>query len=153
MPYRGTNDVPPHPDEYAAMIKRTLGDLGMKYVLEPGRLIVGNAGMLVSRVIYVKDGEEKHFVIQDAAMNDLMRPTLYDAYHEIIPVREPAPETPAILADVVGPVCESGDYLAKSRNLPALEEGDLLAVMTAGGLWRGDVGDLQQPPTHPGSPC
>jgi diaminopimelate decarboxylase len=132
VPYRGTNDVPPHPDEYAAMIKRTLGDLGMKYVLEPGRLIVGNAGMLVSRVIYVKDGEEKHFVIQDAAMNDLMRPTLYDAYHEIIPVREPASDTPEILADVVGPVCESGDYLAKSRKLPALEEGDLLAVMTAG---------------------
>ena len=90
VPYRGTNDVPPHPDEYAAMVKRTLGHLNLKFVLEPGRMIVGNAGVLVSRVIYVKDGAEKHFVIQDAAMNDLIRPTLYDAYHEIIPVAEPA---------------------------------------------------------------
>ena len=131
VPYRGTNDVPPHPDEYAAMVKRTLGHLNLKYVLEPGRMIVGNAGVLISRVIYVKDGDEKHFVIQDAGMNDLIRPTLYDAYHEIIPVAEPSgPET--MLADVVGPVCESGDYLAKARDLPKLEEGDLLATMTAG---------------------
>lgn len=131
VPYRGTNDVPPHPDEYAAMVKRTLGHLNLKYVLEPGRMIVGNAGVLVSRVIYVKDGDEKHFVIQDAGMNDLIRPTLYDAYHEIIPVAETSgPET--MLADVVGPVCESGDYLAKARDLPKLEEGDLLATMTAG---------------------
>ncbi len=131
VPYRGTNDVPPHPDEYAAMVKRTLGHLNLKYVLEPGRMIVGNAGIMVSRVIYVKDGTEKHFVIQDAAMNDLIRPTLYDAYHEIIPVAEPTtPET--MMADVVGPVCESGDYLAKSRRLPKLEAGDLVATMTAG---------------------
>jgi diaminopimelate decarboxylase len=131
VPYRGTNDVPPHPDEYAAMVKRTLGHLNVKFVLEPGRMIVGNAGVLVSRVIYVKDGEEKHFVIQDAAMNDLIRPTLYDAYHEIIPVDEPSsPET--MMADVVGPVCESGDYLAKGRRLPKMEQGDLLATMTAG---------------------
>lgn len=131
VPYRGTNDVPPHPDEYAAMVKRTLGHLGLKYVLEPGRMIVGNAGVLVSRVVYVKDGDEKHFVIQDAAMNDLIRPTLYDAYHEIIPVAEPqGPET--MLADVVGPVCESGDYLARSRRLPRIEAGDLIATMTAG---------------------
>jgi diaminopimelate decarboxylase len=131
VPYRGTNDVPPHPDEYAAMVKRTLGHLNAKLVLEPGRMIVGNAGVLVSRVVYVKDGTEKHFVIQDAAMNDLIRPTLYDAYHEIIPVAEPSsPET--MMADVVGPVCESGDYLAKGRRLPRLEQGDLLATMTAG---------------------
>jgi diaminopimelate decarboxylase len=131
VPYRGTNDVPPHPDEYAAMVKRTLGRLNVKLVLEPGRMIVGNAGVLVSRVVYVKDGTEKHFVIQDAAMNDLIRPTLYDAYHEIIPVAEPSsPET--MMADVVGPVCESGDYLAKGRRLPRLEQGDLLATMTAG---------------------
>ena len=131
VPYRGTNDVPPHPDEYAAMVKRTLGHLGLKYVLEPGRMIVGNAGILVSRVIYVKDGEEKHFVIQDAAMNDLIRPTLYDAYHEIIAVDEPAtPDT--MTADVVGPVCESGDYLARARRLPVLQMGDLIATMTAG---------------------
>jgi len=131
VPYRGTNDVPPHPDEYAAMVKRTLGHLNVKLVLEPGRMIVGNAGVLVSRVVYVKDGTEKHFVIQDAAMNDLIRPTLYDAYHEIIPVAEPSsPET--MMADVVGPVCESGDYLAKGRRLPRLEQGDLIATMTAG---------------------
>jgi diaminopimelate decarboxylase len=131
VPYRGTNDVPPHPDEYAAMVKRTLGHLGLRYVLEPGRMIVGNAGILVSRVIYVKDGTQKHFVIQDAAMNDLIRPTLYDAHHEIIPVAEPS-SGDTMVADVVGPVCESGDYLAKSRTLPKLEQGDLLATMTAG---------------------
>ena len=131
VPYRGTNDVPPHPDEYAAMVKKTLGHLNLKFVLEPGRMIVGNAGVLVSRVIYVKDGSEKHFVIQDAAMNDLIRPTLYDAYHEIIPVAEPTGgET--MMADVVGPVCESGDYLAKGRKIPKVEPGDLLATMTAG---------------------
>ena len=131
VPYRGTNDVPPHPDEYAAMVMRTLGHLNLKYVLEPGRMIVGNAGIMVSRVIYVKDGTEKHFIIQDAAMNDLIRPTLYDAYHEIIAVDEP-PGSDTMLADVVGPVCESGDYLAKSRRLPKLEPGDLVATMTAG---------------------
>jgi diaminopimelate decarboxylase len=113
------------------MVRRTLGHLNLKYVLEPGRMIAGNAGIMVSRVIYVKDGEEKHFVIQDAAMNDLIRPTLYDAYHEIVPVHEPATgET--MLADVVGPVCESGDYLARGRRLPRLAAGDLLATMTAG---------------------
>jgi diaminopimelate decarboxylase len=132
VPYRGTNDVPPHPDEYAAMVKRTLGHLGLKYVLEPGRMITGNAGILVSRVTYVKDGTEKHFVIQDAAMNDLIRPTLYDAWHEIIPVAEPTPGQGEFIADVVGPVCESGDYLARDRTLPKLEQGDLIATMTAG---------------------
>ncbi len=131
VPYRGTNDVPPHPDEYAAMVRRALGHLNLKFILEPGRMIVGNAGVLVSRVIYVKDGTEKHFVIQDAAMNDLIRPTLYDAYHEIIPVDEAA-SGETMLADVVGPVCESGDYLAKGRTLPKVEPGDLLATLTAG---------------------
>jgi diaminopimelate decarboxylase len=131
VPYRGSNDVPPHPDEYAAMVKRVLGHLNVKFMLEPGRMIVGNAGVLISRVVYVKDGTEKHFVIQDAAMNDLIRPTLYDAYHDIIPVAEPSsPET--MLADVVGPVCESGDYFAKARRLPRLVQGDLIATMTAG---------------------
>ena len=131
VPYRGTNDVPPHPDEYAAMVKRTLGHLGLKYVIEPGRMIVGNAGILVSRVVHMKHGDSKHFVIQDAAMNDLIRPTLYDAYHEILPVAEPR-DGDTIVADVVGPVCESGDYLAKARKLPRLQAGDLLATMTAG---------------------
>jgi diaminopimelate decarboxylase len=148
VPYRGTNDVPPHPDEYAAMVKATLGHLNLKYVLEPGRMIVGNAGVLVSRVIYVKDGTEKHFVIQDAAMNDLIRPTLYDAYHEIVPVAEPAGgET--MMADVVGPVCESGDYLAKGRRLPKVEPGDLLATMTAGAYGAVQAGSYNTRPLVP----
>jgi diaminopimelate decarboxylase len=148
VPYRGTNDVPPHPDEYAAMVKATLGHLNLKYVLEPGRMIVGNAGVLVSRVIYVKDGTEKHFVIQDAAMNDLIRPTLYDAYHEILPVAEPAGgET--MMADVVGPVCESGDYLAKGRRLPKVEPGDLLATMTAGAYGAVQAGSYNTRPLVP----
>ena len=131
VPYRGTNDVPPHPDEYAEMVKRTLGHLGLKYILEPGRMIVGNAGIMVTRVIYVKENEGKQFVIQDGAMNDLIRPTLYDAYHEILSVNEGRNEK-SFEADVVGPVCETGDYLAKGRRLPQVEQGDLLAVMTAG---------------------
>jgi diaminopimelate decarboxylase len=148
VPYRGTNDVPPHPDEYAAMVKKTLGHLNLKFVLEPGRMIVGNAGVLVSRVIYVKDGTEKHFVIQDAAMNDLIRPTLYDAYHEIVPVTEPAGGEP-MMADVVGPVCESGDYLAKGRRLPRVEPGDLLATMTAGAYGAVQAGSYNTRPLVP----
>ena len=148
VPYRGTNDVPPHPDEYAAMVKKTLGHLNLKFVLEPGRMIVGNAGVLVSRVIYVKDGTEKHFVIQDAAMNDLIRPTLYDAYHEIVPVTEPAGGEP-MMADVVGPVCESGDYLAKGRRLPKVEPGDLLATMTAGAYGAVQAGSYNTRPLVP----
>lgn len=148
VPYRGDNDIPPHPDEYAAMVKRTLGHLNLKYVLEPGRMIVGNAGVLVSRVIYVKDGTEKHFVIQDAAMNDLIRPTLYDAYHEIIPVDEPTGgET--MMTDVVGPVCESGDYLAKGRKLPKVEPGDLLATLTAGAYGAVQAGTYNTRPLVP----
>ncbi|MFM8746313.1 MAG: diaminopimelate decarboxylase [Aestuariivirga sp.] len=148
VPYRGSNDVPPHPDEYATMVKRVLGPLNLKFVLEPGRMIVGNAGVLVSRVIYVKDGAEKHFVIQDAAMNDLIRPTLYDAYHEIVPVREPdGPET--MLTDIVGPVCESGDYLAKSRRMPKVEAGDLLAIMTAGAYGAVQAGTYNTRPLIP----
>lgn len=148
VPYRGTNDVPPHPDEYAAMVKRTLGHLGLKYVLEPGRMIAGNAGILVSRVIYIKDGTEKHFVIQDAAMNDLIRPTLYDAYHEIIPVMEPV-GSDTMIADVVGPVCESGDYLAKSRRLPRVRDGDLLATLTAGAYGAVQSGSYNTRPLVP----
>ena len=132
IPYRGDNDIPPHPDEYGAMVKRVLGSLGLKLVLEPGRMFVGNAGILVTRVIYVKDSGGKVFVIQDGAMNDLIRPTLYDAYHEILPVDESRKSAEMIVADVVGGVCESGDYFAKDRRMPRPEQGDLLAVMTAG---------------------
>ena len=107
-------------------------NLGCTLMFEPGRMIVGNAGILVSRVIYVKPGEAKNFVIIDAAMNDLIRPTLYEAHHDIVPVREPAQGVRTITADVVGPVCETGDYLALDRNLPEPKPGDLLAIMTAG---------------------
>jgi diaminopimelate decarboxylase len=132
VPYRGTNDVPPHPDEYAAMVKAKLGDLGCKLVLEPGRMMAGNAGILVARVIHVKHGETHNFLITDAAMNDLIRPTLYDAYHDIWPVEEPADGQEQTAFDVVGPVCETGDYIARGRDLPPMQAGDLIAVMTAG---------------------
>jgi diaminopimelate decarboxylase len=101
-------------------------------MFEPGRMIVGNAGILVTRVIYVKHGDAKNFVIIDAAMNDLIRPTLYEAHHDILPVREAAKGARSIVADVVGPVCETGDYLALDRTLPEPKPGDLLAIMTAG---------------------
>lgn len=132
IPYRNDNTPPPSPAEYAEAVKKHTRGLGAKLVFEVGRMIVGNAGILVSRVIYWKQGEAKNFLIVDAAMNDLIRPTLYEAYHEILPVQEPAANAPWSVADVVGPVCESGDYLALDRRLPQLEEGDLVAVMTAG---------------------
>ncbi len=131
IPYRGDNDVPPHPDEYASMVKRAVGHLNCELTFEPGRLIVGNAGILVSRVIYEKAGDDRNFLIVDAAMNDLIRPTLYDAFHEIRAVAEPA-DTGRVTYDVVGPVCETGDFLAKARALPHLKAGDLVAIMSAG---------------------
>lgn len=132
VPYRGTNDLPPHPDEYAALVKELLGDLDLKLILEPGRMIAGNAGILVTRVIHSKTGEARTFTVVDAAMNDLIRPTLYEAYHDVWPVLQPAPAVRAVKQDIVGPVCESGDYLALDRELPPFKQGDLLAVMTAG---------------------
>ena len=132
VPYRGGNDVPPHPDAYAAAVKQALGGLGLKIVLEPGRMIVGNAGVLVTRVTYVKEGADRTFTIVDAAMNDLIRPTLYEAYHDIWPVAEMCSEMSPMQQDIVGPVCETGDYLARDRALPPFEAGDLIAVMTAG---------------------
>jgi diaminopimelate decarboxylase len=132
IPYREDNEPPPDPDAYAAIVKRATRGLDCKLIFEPGRMIVGNAGILVTRVIYVKRGEAKRFIIADAAMNDLIRPTLYEAHHDIRPVREPAAGAPRILADVVGPVCETGDYLALDREMAEPAPGDLLAVMTAG---------------------
>jgi len=132
VPYRGVNDVPPSPADYAKVVKETLGDLGLKIALEPGRMIVGNAGILVTRVIYVKEGADKTFTIVDAAMNDLIRPTLYEAYHDIWPVTEAETDMAPVQQDVVGPVCETGDYLALDRALPSFRPGDLMAVMTAG---------------------
>ncbi len=132
IPYRGTNDIPPHPDEYAAMVERTVGDLGCKLVFEPGRMIAGNAGILVTRVIYAKPSGGRTFLIADAAMNDLIRPTLYDAFHEIWPVDEALKSAPAVTGDLVGPVCESGDYIARDRDLPDAKAGQLLAILSAG---------------------
>jgi diaminopimelate decarboxylase len=132
VPYREDNEPPPDPQAYAAIIKRHTRDLGLKLVFEMGRMIAGNAGVLIARVIYVKQGADKPFVIVDAAMNDLIRPTLYEAHHDIKPVVEASPDAPRMIADVVGPVCETGDYLALSRDMPAVKAGDLIAIMTAG---------------------
>jgi diaminopimelate decarboxylase len=132
IPYRNDNEPPPSPEAYAKVVKRATRDLDCRLIFEPGRLIVGNAGILVTRVLFVKQGEAKNFVVVDAAMNDLIRPTLYEAYHEIWPVSEPAASARRIRADVVGPVCESGDFLALGRDLVEPASGALLAVMTAG---------------------
>ena len=132
IPYREDNDPPPDPAAYAAVVKRATRGLDCKLIFEPGRLIVGNAGILVTRVIYVKRGEAKTFVIVDAGMNDLIRPTLYEAHHEIRPVAVPKPGAKRVIVDVVGPVCESGDFLALERDMPEPRPGDLMAVMTAG---------------------
>ncbi|TRA99566.1 MULTISPECIES: diaminopimelate decarboxylase [Rhizobium/Agrobacterium group] len=132
IPYREDNNPPPLPDAYAHIVKNELKSLNCKIVTEPGRLIVGNAGILVTEVIYVKDGGDKTFVIVDGAMNDLIRPTLYEAYHGIRPVVQPAEDTPRIKADIVGPVCETGDYLALDREMATPQPGDLIAVSSAG---------------------
>ena len=130
IPYYMDREAPPAPDAYAAMVKRVTHNLGCTLMFEPGRMIVGNAGILVTRVIYVKHGEGKNFVIIDAAMNDLIRPTLYEAHHDILPVKQT--NTATMMADVVGPICETGDYLALDRTLAEPKAGDLLAIMTAG---------------------
>jgi diaminopimelate decarboxylase len=131
IPYGDAAD-PPHPDDYAALIRKVVAPLDVQLILEPGRMIVGNAGVLVARVLYDKEGAARRFLIVDAGMNDLIRPALYDAYHAIEPVREAAPGAPQIDYDVVGPVCESSDLFAKARRLPAMRPGDLIAFMTAG---------------------
>jgi diaminopimelate decarboxylase len=132
IPYHPDTPTPPDPAAYAAIVKRATRGLDCTLMFEPGRMIVGNAGILVARVIYVKHGDAKNFIIIDAAMNDLIRPTLYEAYHEILPVRRAEPGCREIVADVVGPVCESGDYLGLARSLSEPKPGDLLAIMTAG---------------------
>lgn len=120
------------PQDLAHAISPLVKGLGLTLVMEPGRVIVGNAGILVTKALYEKAGETKHFVIVDAAMNDLIRPSLYGAYHEIRPVNEAAAHRPKQMVDIVGPVCESGDFLAKDRSLPNIQPDDLLAVMSAG---------------------
>jgi diaminopimelate decarboxylase len=125
------DEEPPNPAQYAEALKETVGRLGLRLVLEPGRALVGNAGILLCRVLYTKQTPAKRFIIVDAAMNDLIRPSFYDSYHGIWPVsRQPGQAT--FIADVVGPICETGDFLARERELPALERGDLMAVMSAG---------------------
>lgn len=132
IPYTRSNDAPPLPTDYGALIKRTVGHLGCEIEIEPGRLISGNAGLLVARVIYVKHGEGRDFLILDAAMNDLVRPSMYGAHHDIVPVVDPAPGGEPAPFDVVGPVCETGDTFAKARPLTPLAEGDLVAFRSAG---------------------
>ena len=147
--YRPDNSPPPHPDLYAAVIKKRLGHLGAKLVLEPGRLLVANAGILVTKIVYMKSGEGKSFVIVDAAMNDLIRPTLYEAFHDIKPINEPSANHSRMVADVVGPVCESGDYLALGRDLPVQQAGDLLAVLSAGAYGAVQAGTYNTRPLIP----
>jgi diaminopimelate decarboxylase len=124
------DEEPPHPMEYASNILEEIKGFGCTLILEPGRVIVGNAGILVSKVLYTKENEEKRFVIVDAGMNDLVRPSYYGSYHQILPVREETREE--IVADVVGPICESSDFLAKGRKMPKVNPGELIAVMSAG---------------------
>ncbi|GEP08781.1 diaminopimelate decarboxylase [Methylobacterium gnaphalii] len=132
IPYRDDNAVPPDPTALAEVMRPHFQPLGLRPVFEIGRMICGNAGILVTRVIYVKRTASRTFVIVDAAMNDLIRPTLYEAFHALRPVVEPSPSAPRIVADVVGPVCETGDYLALGRDMPEVAPGDLVAVMTTG---------------------
>jgi diaminopimelate decarboxylase len=132
IPYRRSNEAPPLPFDYGEVVRRTVGHLGCEIEIEPGRLIAGNAGVLLSRVIYLKHGEGRDFVILDAAMNDLVRPAMYDAWHDIVPVTEPPAGVEMAEADVVGPVCETGDTFARARPLPPLGPGDLVAFRSAG---------------------
>ncbi|MCB1386816.1 MAG: diaminopimelate decarboxylase [Nitratireductor sp.] len=149
IPYRGDNAPPPGPDAYADTVKKHVRALDCKVIFEPGRLIVGNAGILVGRVIFRKEMEHKTFVIADTGMNDLIRPTLYEAWHDIRPVVEPAPDAPWALCDVVGPVCESGDFMARERNLPLLVRGDLFAIASAGAYGAVQAGTYNTRPLVP----
>ncbi len=132
IPYQRSNDAPPLPLDYGEVIRRTVGHLGCEIEIEPGRLIVGNAGILVTQVIYRKSGEGRDFLIVDAAMNDLIRPAMYEAHHDIVPLIEPLPATEMAPIDVVGPVCESGDTFAKQRQMPFVADGAMVAFRSAG---------------------
>ena len=132
IPYSRSNQAPPLPTDYGALIKRTVGHLGCEIEIEPGRLIAGNAGLMVTRVIYVKSGEGREFLILDAAMNDLIRPAMYEAHHDIVPLIEPDPGIVPQAYDIVGPICETGDTFARERALPPLKAGDLIAFRGAG---------------------
>ena len=149
IPYRHDDPPPPDPEAFAAVVKEKTRGLGLKLVFEIGRMIAGNAGILVTRAVFVKQGENRTFVIVDAGMNDLIRPTLYEAHHDIVPVAEPGEGTASIRADVVGPVCETGDYLALGREMAEVKPGDLLAVLTAGAYGAVQAGTYNTRPLVP----
>ena len=149
IPYHEDNQPPPDPDAYAEVVKRHVRNLNAKVIFEPGRLIAGNAGVFVTEVIFLKEGDERVFVIVDGAMNDLIRPTLYEAYHEVRPVNIARGSSSRITADVVGPVCESGDYLAKQREMPKPRAGDLLALGSAGAYGAVQAGTYNTRPLVP----
>ncbi|MEL7463161.1 MAG: diaminopimelate decarboxylase [Pseudomonadota bacterium] len=132
IPYQQSNEAPPLPFDYGEVVRRTVGDLNCEIEIEPGRLISGNAGVLVAQTIYRKEGDGRDFLILDAAMNDLIRPAMYDAWHDIVPVKEPGPDVPVGPVDIVGPVCESGDTFAKQREMAFVDEGELVAFRSAG---------------------
>jgi diaminopimelate decarboxylase len=132
IPYGDNSRTPPRPAEYGALVKRLTTDLNVQMVFEPGRMIAGNAGVLLSEVLYVKQGEDRDFLVLDAAMNDLLRPALYDAFHDIEAVRAPGPDFDMARYDIVGPICESGDTFAKDREMPSLSAGDLVVIHSAG---------------------
>ncbi len=149
VPYEHNNTPPPDPAAYGAMVTRVTRDFGCTLSFEPGRLIAANAGVLVSRVIYVKRGDARTFLILDAGMNDLVRPAMYDAFHEIVAVAEPAPGSPRPKYDVVGPVCETSDLFAADRALPELKSGDLVAILSAGAYGAVMAGDYNARPRVP----
>jgi diaminopimelate decarboxylase len=132
IPYGDNGRTPPQPSEYGALVKRLTADLDVQMVFEPGRMIAGNSGVLLTRVLYVKEGEDRNFLILDAAMNDLLRPALYDAFHDMEAVRLPGPDYRTETYDVVGPICESGDTFAKGREMPELTSGDLVVIHSTG---------------------
>ena len=132
IPYGDNGRTPPQPSEYGVLVKRLTRDLGVQMIFEPGRIIAGNSGVLLSEVLYVKEGEDRTFLVIDAAMNDLLRPALYDAFHDIEPVSAPGSDYQAMTYDIVGPICESGDSFAKGRDIPAVQAGDLVVIHSAG---------------------
>lgn len=146
VPYEKNNDPPPDPAAYGAMVSRVTKDFGCTLSFEPGRLIAANAGVLVTRVLYVKRGDAKTFLILDAGMNDLIRPAMYDAFHEIIAINQAVPGSPRVSYDVVGPVCETSDLFATGRSLPELKSGDLVAILTAGAYGAVMAGDYNARP-------
>lgn len=149
IPYKNDNSPPPEPEAYAQIVKKHVKELECEVAFEPGRMISGNAGILVGEVIYIKPSGDKTFIIGDTAMNDLIRPTLYEAWHEIRPVEEAILSKPPIKGDLVGPVCETGDFMAKDRNLPALKAGDLFAIGSAGAYGAVQAGTYNTRPLVP----